>query len=203
MEYYPVVYKLSDGSVINVHIRDTCGQEQYKSIWKQYYKEADGILLVFDISNKHSFDEIKDYYVEAIKEKCKIGIPIILLGNKTDLEDERQVSQEEAIALSIDEEYIYKETSCVKNENVADAFETIIEIWNINSKKNNATPTPIKRSKSKEIMEEDNKMNYSSSRSNSFAISERNSKQKTFNDDEEKENIKLKNQKKKKKKKFC
>ena len=156
MDYYPVVYKLSDGSVINVHIRDTGGQEKYKSIWKQYYKEADGILLVFDISNKQSFDEIKNYYVEEIKEKCKIGIPIILLGNKTDLEDERQVSQDEAIALSIEEEYIYKETSCVKNENVADAFETIIEIWNIKSKKNN--PTPIKRSKNKEIKEEDNKI---------------------------------------------
>ena len=207
MEYYPVTYKLSDGSIINVHIKDTCGQEKYKSIWKQYYKEADGILLVFDISNKDSFDDIKNYYVETIKEKCKTGIPIILLGNKTDLEDERQVSQEEAIALSIEEEYIYKETSCVNNVNVADAFETIIEMWNINSKKNNATPTPIKRSKSKENMEEELNNNYRNYRNGSFALSERNysSKKKSLNDDEENENenIKLKNNKKKKKKSFC
>ena len=115
MEYYPVTYLVTDGSIINVHIRDTCGQEIYNAIWTQYYKMADGILLVFDISNKDSFNDIKNYYVETIKEKCKSGIPIILLGNKTDLEDERQVSQEEAIALSIEEEYIYKETSCVNN----------------------------------------------------------------------------------------
>ena len=198
MEYYPVTYKLSDGSIINVHIKDTCGQEKYKSIWKQYYKEADGILLVFDISNKKSFDEIKNFYVETIRENCKIGIPIILLGNKTDLEDERRVSQEEAISLSIDEEYIYKETSCVKNENVADAFETIIEMWNINSKKNNKTS--FKRSKSKEHLEEYN-YNERNDRTNSFALSERNYSKKTpnndDNDDEKAKNIKLKNKKKK------
>ena len=66
------------------------------------------------------------------------GIPIILLCNKTDLEDKRQVSQEEAIDLAINEEFIYKESSCVKNENVIDSFETIIEMWNINNKKKNS-----------------------------------------------------------------
>ena len=139
---------MSDGSLINVHIRDTCGQERFDSINEKYYQQADGILLVFDIAEKSSFNKIKDYYVEKIKEKCKLGIPIILLGNKTDLEDKREVSQAEAIDLSITEEYIYKETSCVKNENVADAFETIIEMSNISNKKNNQKSN--KRTKSKE-----------------------------------------------------
>ena len=93
IEYYPVTYLLTDGSIINVHIRDTCGQEKYNAIWTQYYKKADGILLVFDISNRESFDKIKNFYAINIKEKCKPGIPIILLGNKTDLEDKRQISQ--------------------------------------------------------------------------------------------------------------
>jgi small GTP-binding protein len=134
MEYYPVAYKLSDGNVINVHIYDTCGQERYNAISESYYKKGDGILLVFDITSQKSFDKIKDYYVANIREKCKKNIPIILLGNKTDLDDKRVVSQEEAIDLAVNEEFVYKETSCLKNENVADAFETIIEIWNINNK---------------------------------------------------------------------
>ena len=65
-----------------------------------------------------------------IKDNCKVGIPILLLGNKTDLIEKREVNQDEAIALATEEEYIYKETSCVKNENVANAFETIVEMWN-------------------------------------------------------------------------
>ena len=189
MEYYPVTYKLSDGSLINVHIRDTCGQERFDSINEQYYKSADGVLLVFDIANKTSFDKIKKYYIAKIKEKCKIGIPIILLGNKTDLEDKREVSQEEAIDLSVNEEYIYKETSCIKNENVADAFETIIEIWNINNK--NKTTTPKNGNKIKEIYGEEQD-EYTNDKDTSFSLSSRTNSYASVNIDN-----------KKRKKKFC
>ncbi len=196
MDYYSVVYKLSDGSLINVHIRDTCGQERYDSINEQYYQKADGILLVFDIADKLSFNKIKNYYIKTIKEKCKEDIPIVLLGNKTDLEDQREVSQEEAIDLSIKEEYIYKETSCLRNENVADAFETIIEMWNIHNKKNN-NQNPIKRTKSKGNLQKENP------RTESFSLTERSNTFYKKNDDEdEKEAIHL-NKTKKKKKKFC
>jgi len=187
---------LSDGSLINVHIRDTCGQERYDSINEQYYQKADGILLVFDIADKLSFNKIKNYYIKTIKEKCKEDIPIVLLGNKTDLEDQREVSQEEAIDLSIKEEYIYKETSCLRNENVADAFETIIEMWNIHNKKNN-NQNPIKRTKSKGNLQKENP------RTESFSLTERSNTFYKKNDDEdEKEAIHL-NKTKKKKKKFC
>ena len=216
MDYYPVTYKLSDGSLINVHIRDTCGQERFDSINEKYYQQADGILLVFDIAEKSSFNKIKDYYVEKIKEKCKLGIPIILLGNKTDLEDKREVSQAEAIDLSITEEYIYKETSCVKNENVADAFETIIEMWiknenvadafetiiemwNINNKKNDKNS--FKRTKSKDYLQKENK------RTESFSLTERSYTFHKKNDEDENENendaIHLNKTKKKRKNKIC
>ena len=199
MDYYPVVYKLSDGSLINVHIRDTCGQERYDSINEQYYQKADGILLVFDIANESSFNKIKNYYIEKIKEKCKEDIPIVLLGNKTDLEDKREVSQEEAIDLSIKEEYIYKETSCLKNENVADAFETIIEMWNINNKKNDKNS--FKRTKSKDYLQKENK------RTESFSLTERSYTFHKKNDEDENENendaIHLNKTKKKRKNKIC
>ena len=199
MDYYPVTYKLADGGVINAHIWDTCGQERFNSICEKYIKQADGVLLVFDITNKESFNKINNYYIEKIKDNCKINIPIILLGNKTDLNEERVVSQEEAINLAVNEEYIYKETSCVLNENVADAFETIIEMWNIQNKKMNQTS--IKRSKSKENLEKDKT-------TDSFALSERKyslkKNYKSKSDNEEKIRLNKKNQKKKKKKSsFC
>ena len=57
-----------------------------------YYKEADCCLLMYDITSMESFDKVKNYYVETIKNMCKKGIKIILLGNKTDLKNQRQVS---------------------------------------------------------------------------------------------------------------
>ena len=189
MEYYPVTYKLSDGNVINVHIYDTCGQERFNAISESYYKKGDGILLVFDITSQKSFDKIKNYYVANIREKCKKNIPIILLGNKTDLDDKRVVSQEQAIDLAVNEEFVYKETSCLKNENVADAFETIIEIWNINNK--NKTTTPKNENKIKEIYGEEQD-EYTNDKDTSFSLSSRTNSYASVNIDN-----------KKRKKKFC
>lgn len=193
IEYYPVTYKLSDGNVINVHIHDTCGQERFNAITESYYKKGDGILLVFDITSQKSFDKIKDYYVANIREKCKKNIPIILLGNKTDLDDKRVVSQEEAIDLAVNEEFVYKETSCLKNENVADAFETIIEIWNINNKQiiKNKTATPENENKIKEIYGEEQD-EYTNDKDTSFSLSSRTNSYASVNIDN-----------KKRKKKFC
>ena len=138
---YFCTYKLSDGSLVNVHIKDTAGQERFQSISKNYYRNADGILLVYDISNQKSFEKIRDHYIEEIKNNCPKYAKVILLGNKTDLE--RKIDITQASSLAKENNYIYKETSCVENKNVADAFETLIEIThrdailNNRGKKNN------------------------------------------------------------------
>ena len=128
-------FQLSDGSIVNCFIYDTAGQERYKSLCESYYKKAEAILLVYDISNKKSFEIIKKYYCPKIKELCKKNIPVILLGNKADKEKERKVSLDEGVKFSNKENYTFKETSCLKNENVADAFETLIEMWNVEKSK--------------------------------------------------------------------
>ena len=136
---------------------DTAGQERFKSINTSYYRKADCCLLVYDISNRYTFDQLKDYFIETINEKCKKNIQIILLGNKTDLEDKRQVSAEEGANLALLNNYIFLETSCLKNKNVADAFETLIEITNREAKKakrgdnsNNISLTKEKKYKNKD-----------------------------------------------------
>ena len=141
VELIPKTFQLSDGSVVKFQIYDTAGQEKYNSINEFFYKKANAILLVYDISNRDSFLKIKDYYCDKIKELCNKDIPIILLGNKTDLEDKRKVPQEEGIALALAHNYKFKETSCMKNENVADAFESLIELWNVEYQKTKSTPT--------------------------------------------------------------
>ena len=121
---------MSDGTVVNCLIYDTAGQERFNSINETYYKKADAVLLVYDITNKESFELIRNYYCPKIKEFCRKKIPIILLGNKTDLEKERVISMEDGIALSVEYKFKFCQTSCLKNENVADAFEALIELWN-------------------------------------------------------------------------
>ena len=109
---------------------DTAGQERFRAINTSYYRRADCCLLVYDISERASFDDLKNYFIKKIKEKCKKDIQIILLGNKADLENKRKVPSEEGAKLALENNYIFLETSCLKNSNVADAFETLIEITN-------------------------------------------------------------------------
>jgi small GTP-binding protein len=130
------IYRLSDGSIVNVKIYDTAGQEVYKTFTLTYYRNADACLLVYDITNENSYNECKNFYTKNIKEKCKKNIKVILLGNKTDLEKDRKVASEEAASFANQNDYNYLETSCLKNSNVADAFETLIELTNLELKKN-------------------------------------------------------------------
>ena len=107
---------------------DTAGQEKLRALSKQYYKKADGVLLVYDITNQNSFDEIKDYYCKRNKESCKEDVKVMLLGNKTDLESERVITTDFGANFAAENDFIFAEASCLKNENVAGGFETLIEL---------------------------------------------------------------------------
>ena len=130
--------------MVNVNIVDTAGQEKFRALSDKYYEKADGCLLVYDITDRDSFNEIKNYYSKKIKEKCKADIKIILLGNKTDLEEERKVSQDEGANLAAENCYMFMETSCLKNKYVADSFETLIEIIGREAIEKNLTNLPEK-----------------------------------------------------------
>jgi small GTP-binding protein len=122
-------YRLTDGEVVNVRIMDTCGQERFDAINNSYYKDADCCLLVYDITSKKSFEKIK-YYIKQLKENSKYIKKVILLGNKTDLEEEREISKEEGVQLAQDNGFTFMESSCVDNYNVSDAFTALIEMTN-------------------------------------------------------------------------
>ena len=142
-------YKSSDGSLVNVDLYDTAGQENFHAISKSYYQKTDSCLLVYSISDRNSFDEIKNYYNPKIKEYCKKNIKVVLLGNKTDLENERKVSQEEGSDFALENDYLFMETSCLKNEHVSDAFETLIEITNNENNREDVTFSIGKKSNKK------------------------------------------------------
>ena len=116
--------------MIKCSIHDTNGEEKFNSLTGNFFRKADGCIFVYDITNKKSFEEIKNIYIPKIKEKCKKDVKTILLGNKSDLDYLREVSIDEGIKLALENNFYFKETSCIENKNVADAFQTIIEISN-------------------------------------------------------------------------
>ena len=130
LEDYFNGYRLSDGSIVNVRIMDTGGQERFNAINEKFYKDADCCLLVYDITSETSFEKIKDYYIIKLKEKCKRLIKVLLLGNKTDLKNERRISPKEGADLAQKNGYYFMESSCLDNYNVSDAFTTLIEMTN-------------------------------------------------------------------------
>ena len=125
-DYYTETFQLPDGSYVNCEILDTGGSENFNSLNRIYYKRADCCVLVYDITNLYSFEECQNYYKNEIKNNCKNDIKVILVGNKTDLEKDRKISKEKGAELAEQCGYYFRETSCEKNFNVADAFETII-----------------------------------------------------------------------------
>ena len=129
-------FVLGDGSEIGCSIYDTNGTDRYKSLNETLYKKVDGCLLVYDITNRRSFEQIKEYYIPTIKEKCQQNISILLLGNKNDMEKKRIVSFQEGENLAFENKFIFKEVSCFKNKDIFEAFQNIIENT-FNIKKNN------------------------------------------------------------------
>ena len=109
-----------DGQRVKLQIWDTAGQEKFRAITKAYYRGAHGILVVFDISRRETFNQTK-MWIDSIKDSSESSpIDVILVGNKSDLD--RAVRKDEAEELATQYSVQYYETSAKDNTNVDDAF---------------------------------------------------------------------------------
>jgi len=112
-----------DDKQIKLQIWDTAGQEHFRSITRQYYRGATGILLVYDVTRRETFTNVYGWLEEvnhhANQDQDKT---VILVGNKCDLEEERQVSTEEGAAFAKSNGLLFLETSAKTGHNVDEAF---------------------------------------------------------------------------------
>jgi small GTP-binding protein len=117
------------GEEIKVKIFDTAGQERFRSITSDYIRKANGMLLVYDISHKPSYDNIENWINNLKEETGQKMIPAVLIGNKKDLADERVITEEQGreLAKRYEMEEHFYETSCSTGENVEKAFNDLIE----------------------------------------------------------------------------
>ena len=114
-----------DGTLYEVEILDTAGEDDYQNMMDMWISFGEGFLLVFAINDKESFEVIKSKKERVIKGKHNPNVPMLLVGNKQDLASERQVQYKEAkdVADSWNIEYI--ETSAKTNFNCKEAFERL------------------------------------------------------------------------------
>ena len=118
---------------IKIQIWDTAGQERYRSITSAYYKGAKGALIVYDITRKNTFDNI-DKWITDLKLNGDKNICIIILGNKYDLIDKREINKNDGIKKAEMYKTAFLETSALNGDNISKAFDELIEQIVINNK---------------------------------------------------------------------
>ena len=115
------------GKKIRLDLWDTAGQEKYRAIGRHFYKESYIVCLVYDITNKDSFEKIKSIWYPDLKEygeKLKI---VALVGNKLDKYLEEEVNEEDAKKFAVEIKAIYKRTSAMEGTNIEDLFNTLAD----------------------------------------------------------------------------
>ena len=113
------------GEKIKIFIFDTAGQERFRSIAKNQYKKADGIIVIYDVTDRKSFESV-NRWLDSIKTEIEGGTESLLIGNKIDLSSERVVSQKEGEDIAKSKNIPFIETSAKESLNVKDAFLKVI-----------------------------------------------------------------------------
>lgn len=109
------------GKQVKLQIWDTAGQERFKSVTKSYYRGAAGALLVYDISSRESYNAVGNWLTDA-QNLANPNLVVLLVGNKRDLEEDRQVSFLEASQFAQENDLMFLEASALTGENVEEAF---------------------------------------------------------------------------------
>lgn len=124
---------------IQLCIWDTAGQERFKHLTKQYYKGADGIILVFDITQRETLTKVNDWIKDINSYLLKDEVGLIIVGNKCDLESERQIEYNQGEAFAKKHGIQFIEVSALNNTNVQPAFEMLVaEIIDKQKKRNDS-----------------------------------------------------------------
>eukprot|EP01091_Cochliopodium_minus_P013303 TRINITY_DN4253_c0_g1_i1.p1 TRINITY_DN4253_c0_g1~~TRINITY_DN4253_c0_g1_i1.p1 ORF type:complete len:204 (+),score=46.35 TRINITY_DN4253_c0_g1_i1:188-799(+) len=141
-----------EGKKIKLHVFDTAGQERFHTITTSYYRNADALILMFDLTDRDSFNKI-NYWLSEIETHSRPNTKIFIVGNKSDLFDLRQVNEEDIEIMRKRLNLPYLETSTKMNTNVNETFCQVTKLLldsnvtpnqNINSKKLRLNQKPVK-----------------------------------------------------------
>ena len=127
LDYRLKTMTLKNNKNIKLQIWDTAGQDRFRALTKNYYKGANGIILIYDISTTQTFENVK-VWINQIKEEANANVIIYLVGNKIDLpKDKRTVTEEEGQKLADEYKFLFKEASAKEGTNVNEIFQELVE----------------------------------------------------------------------------
>jgi small GTP-binding protein len=127
VEYKQKVMEGARGKLLKLQLWDTAGTERFRTITPIYYRNVDGVLLIFDITDRPSFTSIQ-YWVDELNEKGEDGAQLLLVGNKSDQQSRREVSQEEAAAKARQLGISYVEANSLNYEATKPPFDRLVEL---------------------------------------------------------------------------
>ncbi|KAJ8602187.1 hypothetical protein CTAYLR_003523 [Chrysophaeum taylorii] len=138
---------LSDGSLANLEIWDTAGQESYLSITRSYYRGTDCCLLVYDVSRRESFEHLPRWLNEAKQNAANPNLVLMLVANKVDLETQRKVSRAEGKAFADLHGMLFTELSAKDRAKVEQIFlESAHRVLNVQKSNPRAKSPSVKLS---------------------------------------------------------
>ena len=127
-----------DNKNIKMQIWDTAGQERFRTVISTYFRGSHGLFLIYDITNRDSFKNLENWLSE-IEENANKNVLKILIGNKCDLENDREIKTEEGQAFANRNGMQFMETSAKMNTNINESFEALAKLMiKFSTDKNNA-----------------------------------------------------------------
>ena len=115
-----------NNEIFKVEIWDTAGQERYRAITSAYYKGAKGAIIVYDITSEESFNNI-EMWIQEVRGKALNNLPIMIIGNKSDLSKYRKVSLDKGVEKAKILDVHFFEASALDETNVNEAFKCLIK----------------------------------------------------------------------------
>ncbi|KAI1301228.1 Ras-like protein 2 [Halotydeus destructor] len=117
-----------DEQVARLDILDTAGQEEFSAMREQYMRSGDGFVLAFSVTDRSSFEEIPKFHRQILRVKDRDEFPMIMIGNKCDLDQQRVISLQEARQLAQQLKVPYLEASAKSRHNIDVTFHELVRL---------------------------------------------------------------------------
>uniref|UniRef100_A0A8C4V6A0 EF-hand domain-containing protein n=1 Tax=Falco tinnunculus TaxID=100819 RepID=A0A8C4V6A0_FALTI len=127
---YQIKHLIVDNRRFALRLWDSAGQERYHSVTKQFFRKADGVVLMYDITSEYSFSDVR-YWLSCIQEGAEEGVAVLLLGNKTDCAAERRVPTKEGERLAKEHQLMFYECSAASGHNVSESMVSLVRLLKV------------------------------------------------------------------------
>lgn len=149
VQYRPKIIEIN-GKKVKLSIWDTAGQEKFRTITRQFYRNVDGVILVYNIAEKETLDALESFWIQELRDNATSQYQTIIVGNKSDLKDDPEfqdkiVPTEEGENVARRNATMFVEASALKNYGVQNAFEELVQrIMEAPRENDQAAPAQLK-----------------------------------------------------------